>query len=266
MNQLPILMNTDMVVATLDGRKTVTRRTQGLEVINDEPSVWDFGGFETDPVLDNEDGGTTKLKGYYAYFISEELELTKHIKVNCGKPGDLLYVRETYAKYSHEVDGDYHYKADGERIGILLVQDYQEKELLSAYRPSIHMPKSVARIWLQVKKLRLERLLNISPDQAIKEGISSIGKNYLDLTLYRDYSKPSSKIAFGHMYPRASFKTLWESINGQDSWIKNPWVWVMDFEVLSTKGIGEINLEELTNSPMTNDQSPNSPINQSPKK
>jgi hypothetical protein len=81
------------------------------------------------------------------------------------------------------------------------------------WRPSIHMPKSAARIWLKVTDVKVERLRDISQEDAVAEGV-----------------KASPPFAIGY------FKNLWESINGAASWNANPWVWVVEFEVVSKNG------------------------------
>lgn len=137
-----------------------------------------------------------------------------------GQPGDLLWVRESY----RTIDQDfglprYEYKVS-EKI-----------DITSRWKPSIHMPKAAARIWLQVESVKAERLNLITEADAIKEGVEVIHKS--EVSVYRKYNL---KEKLGTTNPVLSYETLWESINGPKSWEENPWVWVVEFSVLSTTG------------------------------
>jgi hypothetical protein len=189
MKDTPILFSTPMVQAILEGRKTMTRR-----VVNPQPPHWTWNLYPSDKLQ-------TKLRdGKY---------------VNCpyGKPGDLLWVRESWRFAGGGFDGkpdtsvmspnDFIYKADEDWNG--------------PWKPSIHMPKSAARIWLEVTDVRVERLQEITETDAIAEGVRL----------------EDSKKWFKHTHV---FEELWQSINGPDSWEANPWVWVVSFKGLSTTG------------------------------
>jgi hypothetical protein len=128
------------------------------------------------------------------------------------KKGDVLWVRETF--WLDSFTGDFEYKADG-------------KSYISSkgfWKPSIHMPKEAARIFLEVIDVRCERLQDISEVDAIAEGVERISvtpfvhrfKNYVD----------DEELEFAE----SSFRTLWESINGVKSWGENPFVWVYEFK------------------------------------
>lgn len=202
MKQRPILFSTEMVQAILAGRKTQTRRVvkppKGIRYYFDDGKC----------VLEGEDD---------------------YIDMECpyGVPGDVLWVREAYCpKY---FDRNIHcYKADFNETAYEFVSEPK-------WKPSIHMPKDAARIWLRIKDVRVERLQDISHDDAEREGVHSRFKEphdcgYLDPThsplLYKNY------LAKGMMNisPAESFITLWQSINGSDSWNDNPFVWVIEFE------------------------------------
>ena len=190
----PILFNTQMVRAILDGRKTCTRR-----IVKPQP--------------------------------------TAHYGVQCIKPpyqpGDILYVRETW---SLRFDGEkYFYKADKNT-------SREEKRLLDyndvKWRPSIHMPKEAARIWLKVTNVRVERLQEITEAQTEEEGflftppcLHRTGENYCDID-----GPCGSKIKYCDMSAGELFgKVLWDStIKKSDidiyGWDVNPWIWVIEFE------------------------------------
>ena len=155
---------------------------------------------------------------------------TAHYGVQCIKPpyqpGDILYVRETW---SLRFDGEkYFYKADKNT-------SREEKRLLDyndvKWRPSIHMPKEAARIWLKVTNVRVERLQDITPKEAENEGVGNL--------FYDDigYSEKNYGTEVDPEYgiAKEQFAWLWEStIKKSDldsyGWDANPWVWVIEFE------------------------------------
>lgn len=181
--EVPILFSTPMVLAILEGEKTMTRRTRGLLPYNEEPDNW----------------GIHHDKQAYLDLLS---------KCPYGKPGDLLWVRETWQHWLNdkgEPSGNYLYKAsDNGENGI-------------GWKPSIHLPKAASRIWLEATDVRVERLQDISRGDAMAEGC------------------PFPNMAQGPN-PCEWFSGLWEKINGAGSWEANPWVWVISFDVISTTG------------------------------
>lgn len=194
-NAKPILFNTEMIRAILDGRKTVTRRVIKTELP-------EFLGFGYDWV--------SKDKAVFGF--------SKYGHLEAFKPryqvGDILYVRETFfLKYDGEM---YFYLADR-------FSNREEKRLLDytdvRWKPSIHMPKEAARIFLKVTNVRVERLKDITSRGAIKEGFE--GKY--------NYDEYDSSEAI------RMFIDLWNStIKKQDlyeyGWEANPYVWVIEFE------------------------------------
>lgn len=198
-----------MVRAILEGRKTMTRR-----VIPKQPTI--------DPQTG--DWLMTYTEGREEVLPIEQWAEFRKKMCKFGKPGDRLWVRETWRDQSYSfVDADrnfseYQYRADwpkGIEGGVL-------------WRPSIFMPRIACRILLEITDIRVERLQDISKVDAIAEGIESFrpvpGDGPAE-TLYRHYMKgkwgPS---------PIHSFETLWQSINGPESWEQNPWVWVIAFK------------------------------------
>lgn len=128
------------------------------------------------------------------------------------KEGHILWVRETYcAIVQNDESTKYHYKTSNWAI----------KEALKLYwKPSIHMPKKACRIFLRVKSIRIELLQNISNEDAIAEGIYKHSDGG-----FMNYLFPA-----GHVCAQHSFESLWLKINGSESWKKNPFVWVIEFE------------------------------------
>ena len=205
----PILFNTDMVQAILDGRKTVTRRKIDIDIVNQ---------------FDVEHDGKT----VYGYINPETGDCFSPTEICRCRPGDILYVRETWHKYKKRVgQGEccrlkefYGYKAS-----IANSEDADEK-----WHPSIHMPKEAVRIFLRVNNVRVERLQDITEECAKSEGISE--------EWARNWWKPSYYDPDSGGYPkyRDTFShELWEStIKPKDrdkyGWNANPWVWVIEFE------------------------------------
>lgn len=205
---LPILFNTEMVRAILEGRKGATRRSVKGYIPDD--AVWGYTAFTPK--------GYISCRGTFADGYGE-----KFFKLPC-EPGNILYVRETW----HKGLEWYIYRAnysDTEKF-------YRGgKEIEMKWRPSIHMPKEAARIWLKVTNVRVERLQDITPKGAESEGVGNLF--YDDIGYgeknYRTEVDPEYGIA------KEQFAWLWEStIKKSDidryGWDANPWVWVIEFE------------------------------------
>ena len=183
----PILFNTEMVRAILDGRKDATRRIV-KDFIPDD-AVWGYTAFTHK--------GYISCRGTFADGDGE-----KFFKLPC-EPGDILYVRETWKKAPN---GYYYY------------EDWQRNDIadITKWKPSIHMPKEAARIWLKVMNVRVERLQEITEVQAQAEGCNS-------------------GLLTGACTARGQFEDLWNStVKKSDidryGWDANPYVWVISFE------------------------------------
>ena len=209
----PILFNTKMVRAILDGRKTCTRRV--IKPQPDEKHTYPLG-FVTDSTEKKEVG----CFGFAANEYGGSIQYVKppyHI-------GDILYVRETW-QYLYELDGNeqviedtgkYYYAATDTIPFNAYVDENGVEHDHAPWRPSIHMPKEAARIWLKVTDVRVERLQDMDKMDAVKEGIDT-----------------RSCINLNHAL--AKFKKLWNStIKKSDldryGWSANSWVWVIEFE------------------------------------
>ena len=192
MKMKPILFNTDMVRAILEGRKTVTRRVVKPHYRDNEI------GFN---IITNANTGKYVCIEYY-----DEWENETRYMADPYRPGDILYVRETWGTkvYQNGLNARYVYKADG--------VDCQR------WRPSIHMPREAARIFLRMTDVRVEKLQEITEEQAILEGFEAYHSD-------SGYYEPAT----------LGFKETWDStINKTDhalyGWDANPWVWVIEFE------------------------------------
>jgi hypothetical protein len=133
-----------------------------------------------------------------------------------GKIGDVLWVREKFRLGVSVFDEDYYYAADSSPIEIKRFK----------WKPSIFMPKKACRIFLEIIDIRIERLNDISKSDARKEGISKIRNSLFGDFRYADYLNPLDQ----WRCPISSFQSLWQKINGMESWEKNPWVWVISFK------------------------------------
>lgn len=161
---------------------------------------------------------------------------THHVGIESGEPpvsfcpygeiGDVLWVRESYCyvglDHAHDLlegarDNNQNvYKASIHEDWIV----YAKKKYGYKWKPAIHMPKEACRMWLEITNIRVERLQDIGELDAVKEGISNNETKYFDY-LRKDFLNETAY---------HSFFTLWQSINGADSWNKNPWVWVIEFK------------------------------------
>ncbi|MGP5476857.1 hypothetical protein [Pseudomonas helleri] len=203
----PILFLAPMVRAILEGRKTVTRRpVKATKAHADGFMMLDHG------------------KGWRPYnafgdFASDHEGMEYPIACPYGKLGDRLWVRETcfindYREASvpeqERADCEIHYRADG-------IPDFEGEELIR-WRPSIHMPRWASRILLEVTDVRVERLQDITEEQALAEGI----KKHSDGGYHVEDGKHFSDS------PVESFACLWSSVGGD--WDANPWVWCVSFK------------------------------------
>lgn len=147
------------------------------------------------------------------------------IKCPYGQPGDILWVRESWCLKTPYGPEDYYfgYKAGDTGVMIKASEKYDYKSP-DVYFPSIHMPKEACRIKLLVKSVRVERLQDITEQDAIAEGVSRYPKS--PIYGYKNYQDSDGYF----LTAKESFKSLWQSINGPDSWDANPWVWVVEFE------------------------------------
>ena len=188
----PILFNTEMVRAILDGRKICTRRLVKL------PSY----------IKQQEDGLYTLYAEGTCYENQYLEEIIEYIK-QPYQSGDILYVRETWKKAPN---GYYYY------------EDWQRNDIadITKWKPSIHMPKKAARIWLKVTDVKVERLQEITPDAIKNEGIILNPKEYVGKFDY------TSELYF--LFQRLWNSTIKKSDFDRYGWDANPWVWVIEFE------------------------------------
>lgn len=220
--ETPILFSTEMVQAILAGKKTQTRR-----VVKAKTGECLFCGCTDEDCTD-----CIRKTGSPCYWIDdrhtqcsacENAQLPKEQKYHVG---DLLWVRETFCRLvpKHILIGKrFVYKADACADSEDTRKDYLKAGYPYKWKPSIHMPKEAARIWLEITNVRVERLNDISEEDAVAEGVTpAIRRNF-------GYSCEESIESFYMNQATHTFKLLWESINGEGSWEKNPWVWDVEF-------------------------------------
>lgn len=189
MKERPIIFNDEMVRAILDGLKTQTRR-----IVNGVPSSHDFHGW----VLSST---SAKDEGKACWAIGKSPLLNKPIRVRCpfGAVGDRLWVREAWARYN--IDSHSHdvaYRATPP-------EDWCKG---GRWRSSVHMPRWASRITLEITDVRVERLQDITEEDAHTEGM-----------------------CWGNFgTPREAFHRLWESRENIYTWNSNPWVWAIAFK------------------------------------
>lgn len=226
----PILFNTDMVKAILEERKKVTRR---IANISTETSCND-GTTNHEFVLD--DFGKRNPTGFVCRKCGFGVA-PPNSRVPCGHslfrprywPGDILYVRETWTQlfyvdpsgYTHWDQPMYYYAADGTPDTVLVDGDgFEEDDQRIRWKPSIHMPKKLARIFIRVTHIRLERLQEITADECPMEGVWPL---FAGLVGERE------------VFYKGAFAKLWDSTikpfyMSRYGWDANPWVWVIRFE------------------------------------
>lgn len=214
----PILFNTEMVRAILDRRKSCTRR-----ICKDanEYTVPDMDFYNAD----------RRTYAVHNFSDKEHMEQLSTVERTCPIcPGDILYVRETW-QYLYELDGNeqiiegtgkYYYAA----TDTIPFATYADASGVThervPWRPSIHMPKEAARIWLKVTDAGVERLQEITEVGIQKEGVEVDPKECV------------GKFDFiSELF--LLFQRLWDStIKKSDldgyGWDANPWVWIIEFE------------------------------------
>lgn len=222
----PILFNTEMVRAILDGRKDATRRIVKGFIPDD--AVWGYTAFTPK--------GYISCRGTFADGYGE-----KFFKLPC-ETGDILYVRETWERFEcWNCEGDERGNCpkepqksvlDKHSYGCYMYRATDEISGDAKWHPSIHMPKEAARIWLKVTNVRVERLQSITEGGAIREGAEGEKCHHTNTGAFgctdcmnTGWIEP----------PQVEFMQIWNStIKESDidryGWGDNPWVWVIEFE------------------------------------
>jgi hypothetical protein len=220
MKERPMLFSAPMVRAICDGTKTQTRR-----------------------IVKNPD---TAIECCDIARLHDQKEVIENY-CPYGKPDDQLWVRETFqpifaegfdhhsSEYPNYSTGFGYAVSYPATDGIIEFVDADDN-IVSRCTPSIHMPRWASRIQLKIVRVRVERLNDISVEDAIAEGVEGMdqptgGDDYQDY--WRDYGVTEKDDDVWPWFagdPISSYKSLWEKINGSESWQSNPWVWVIEFK------------------------------------
>jgi hypothetical protein len=229
MTERGILFSAPMVRALLDGSKTQTRRIV-------KQNGQSGNAVYTHPIWEVRPTAEPRFARHSHDFWRPGAERAYSALPPCpyGQPGDRLWVRETWADLEQLSEGNFQrqaiYRADDiERYG-----DEDEFVDVTApdmrWRPSIHMPRWASRILLEIVAVRVERLQDISREDAIAEGIERVENNYGNGPAYCDYGMANmDDTAEWFNSPIHSYQSLWEAINGAGNWDANPWAWVVEF-------------------------------------
>lgn len=193
----PILLSSPTIRSIFEGRQTQIRR-----LVKPQPSSMftSFGELQDDP------------KFGFGFHDGE-----RYWKCPYGRPGDRLWVKETFA-FGVSTKSSLAYKATSEWQDFEGGTPYNESDI--EWKPAVYMKRQDSRIFLEITGVRVERLHDISEEDAKASGIEYISGQW------KNYTDP----AVVCQRPIASFRTLWESVKGHGSWEKNPWVWVIEFK------------------------------------
>lgn len=212
MKERPILFSTPMVQAILAGNKTQTRR-----IVKPQPIV-----------CDDARGGHYWPSNAVQSMVHVEKELQDYDGIwrglidDCnpfGGVGDRLWVRETFRLYDSDECPHADFPCGCPRNDTPLYKASHDCSDGEKWKPSIHMPRKAARLFLEIINIRIERLNDITSEDAKAEGF--------------DYSTHPSAIEMGYAIgAKTNFRVTWEQIYGQNEWNKNPWVWVVEFKVI----------------------------------
>ena len=223
MKERPILFSGPMIRAILDGQKTVTRRiVRGVD--HSDVDTW-------------ADGGGAVWEG--GAWVDGNVGMTARVRCPFGVSGDRLWVKETWYDDLHDEPGPRHRADDGSVHGIEYRASHDCRSWesgcpcnpdgdgkRSAWRPSIFMPRWASRLTLEVVSVRVERLHEITNDDAEEEGVDLIPCDC-------ERCKTSSGVCvLGQGSYREAFAKKWDEINGKRApWGSNPFVWRVEFKV-----------------------------------
>ena len=233
MKERGMIFNGEMVRAILDGRKTQTRR----------PIKWKQTRFTE--IGEREDGSRWPW--------SEDAEHACDFWHPCpfGAVGDRIWVRETwqaihdYCDENGHVDERRYARSIPRHRGNYWHPVYEEawgnesrEDREFPWRPSIHMPRWASRILLEITDVRVERLNAISEEDAQREGVHTevwdqtvVARNYAARDeFFQFWSEDMPHYVEMNQLYRSSFRSLWESIYGEEGWKANGWVWVISFK------------------------------------
>jgi len=226
MTDRPILFSAPMVRALREGRKTQTRRVlkprKGVTIADLEKGAPAFGGIGNWMMIKREDVQSPRVAPGDREWVRESWR-TEDAAFDKIKPRDLP--RDTSILF----DADAHW-SDNKSVG--------------RKRPGMFMPQWASRLTLLIDAVRVERLQDISYDDAIAEGVADMSKAVAAIERHADdYDETAEQCSRRLRWPQRGFAQLWESINGAGSWTANPWVVVRTFRVVNA------NIDEVGRAP-----------------
>lgn len=219
----PILFSGPMIRALLDGRKTQTRR-----VVKPQPLL--VGQTYTWPC----DGRNSKAA--WASAIKDPQSMLRFCPY--GAVGERLWVRETFAIGYESIDGKLQlFDENGDELDETVFYRATDPYLTWTdsegcrtdkvpWKSPIHMPRAASRITLEITDVRVQRLQEISDEDAIAEGAKAFPTGYV----FEGTGYDRAKLC--HTHPSTAFAMLWDEINGPGSWESDPWVWALTFRVV----------------------------------
>ena len=218
MKKTPMLMRGGLAKATLAGVKTQTRRLNGLKKINVEPDRWKL--VKTDIV--------NKGKKQGCFFAIWRFDGGDIFVEHCpyGGPEDEIWVREAWRTETSDWDAlppsqmDQDFAVANNMILYDADADWRQNKTVGKSRPSIHMPAKFSRLTLRIREVDVQRIQDINGKDCCAEGVRFIGLN----------DGPPLR---GDMYKetKQKFTKLWNLINPENNWSKNPWVWVIKYKM-----------------------------------
>lgn len=217
MTERPIIFNGDMVRAILRGEKTQTRRPVKPQPATD--CMYSINGAHN-AALHLTDAGCQ------VRYIPPTGRSKDHLLL-CpfGQPGDRLWVRETFREY-YPKEGWPAPKALYKADGIARLEDTETGKAIP-WRPSIHMPRNLSRITLEITDINVERVQDITEDDARAEGVNPEFRT----VVARSDGGPDYHIPCSY---RGGFANTWDAIYAKRpglSWDENPWIWAITFSV-----------------------------------
>ncbi|NHV08273.1 hypothetical protein G9X43_08000 [Cronobacter turicensis] len=199
MKERPIIFNAEMIRSILSGNKTQTRR-----IMKPQPEACPRGGHwwpsDKHRTMLHVEEALQNSEGIWAGIVGDACPF--------GDVGDHLWVREAFGDCGVRLV----YRADTDDGAACKVR---------RWTPSIHMPREASRLTLEITGVRVERLNDISEQDARAEGVGRLKGGF-----WRHYQPGWTQ---HQLSARGSFVTLWKSIYGDESWQANPWVWVIEF-------------------------------------
>lgn len=250
----PIFFNSEMVEALLNDAKTQTRRKfkEDFKDCSESHKLYTQTEWKNDPLTFSKDG--LRHGRAYCSICGNGVKISNDffgLKCPYGEIGDIMWVRETwqavYLVYDYEsgLCDEIIEEPDVKKVSKYVSENHWYKGIYDfvykansgfeeqfedrgfRWRPSIHMPKAACRIFLEITDIRVERLQDISEEDAVKEGVPSFDEDLTIEQRFNNYNNPSNRV-YGSK--KLGFKWFWQELYGIESFNENPWVWVIDFK------------------------------------